>query len=84
MSTKNISEKQGSVLKNFVKALTSGDQDGVRACFKEDAVWHVLPYYVKIEGRTDGVGKEGIIEILFATPSEFYKPETIKIDTHFR
>ena len=75
--------KHRIVLKSFVKALTSGDREGVRACFKDDAVWHVPPYYVKFDGRMDAVGKEGIIEILFATPAEFYKPDTIKINIHF-
>jgi len=78
-----FSEKNRSVMKKFVNALTSGKRDGVRACFKEDALWHVPPYYVKFDGRKDAVGKEDIIEILFASPAEFYKPETIRIDTHF-
>jgi ketosteroid isomerase-like protein len=83
MNTKTNAAKHRGLLEDFVKALTSGDRNGVRACFKEDAVWHIPPYYVKFDGRRDSVGREEVVALLFASPAEFYKPETIKIDIHF-
>ena len=79
MSTK----KNKKLLESFVKAITRGNKEGIRACFKDNAQWHIPPYYVTYGGRADVVGREGIVGLLCAGPTEFYKPETIKLGTHF-
>ena len=83
MSTESNAAENKSLLESFVKALTSGNKEGVGACFKDKALWHIPPYYVTYGGREDVVGREGIVELLCGLQFEFYKPETIRIDTHF-
>ena len=83
MSTKSNAAKNRSLLESFVKALTRGNKEGIGACFKDNAYWHIPPYYVTYGGREDVVGREGIVGMLGGLQFEFYKPETINIDTHF-
>ncbi len=79
MNVKDIAEKHVSLLKSFVEAHSNHDQDGIRNCLKDNVVWHTPPSF----GMGDIIGKESVIDLMFATAAEYYKMETMKFDVRF-
>lgn len=79
MNAKNLSEKHGRVVKDFIEAFSNLNKDLILKCLNDDVVWHVAPSFE----MGDIVGKESVIELMFSATSEFYRLETMKFDIDF-